>query len=305
MRYFDSDILRVAAGIFCCVAALAIGGSTQAQVVNAPFDPLSFDPPDPAQRFSGISIEQRLEAQVPMDLTFVDEGGHQMQLGDYLGDRPAILALVYYECPMLCNLVLDGVEAALDAMKLEVGEDFDVITVSIDPGETPELAAQNKANHLERLGKDGAERGWHFLTGEEVGIERLTSAVGFRYTYDPVTDQYAHAAGIMVLTPLGQVARYYYGVEYIPRDVEFGLMEASEGRIGSVVNQLLLLCFAYDPSTGKYGLLIFRTIQFISTLMILGFIAMYTILFFKSRKKKEAFKQQDTNAPDTTHGAAG
>ncbi len=305
MRYFDSDILRVAVGVTCCLATLASSWCVQAQVVPAPFDPLSFDPPDPAQQFSGVRIEQRLESQVPMDLFFVDEGGHQVQLGDYLGDRPAILALVYYECPMLCNLVLDGVEAVLDAMKFEVGEDFDVITVSIDPGETPELASQKKANHLERLGKESAERGWHFLTGEEVGIERLTSAVGFRYTYDPATDQYAHAAGIMVLTPMGQVARYYYGVEYIPRDVEFGLVEASEGRIGSIVDQLLLLCFAYDPSTGKYGLLIFRTIQFISTLMILGFITMYTILFFRSRKKKEAFRQQDANAPDTTHGAAG
>ena len=304
MLYINCHLRRVAAGVFCCVAALVFCWSAQAQVIGEPFDPLSFGPPDPAEQFSYISIEQRLEAQVPLDLTFVDEGGHQVQLGDFLGDRPAILALVYYECPMLCNLVLDGVEAALDAMSLEVGKDFDVITVSIDPGETPELAAQKKANHLERLGKEGAERGWHFLTGDEVGIERLADAVGFRFTYDPATDLYAHAAGIMVLTPMGQVSRYYYGIDYIPRDVRFGLVEASEGRIGNVVDQLLLLCFAYDPSTGKYGLVIFRTIQFFATLMILGFAAMYTLLYLKSRKKKKDAGPKGGDLADSTHGAA-
>ena len=304
MRYFDVNIFRVASGVFCCAATLAFSLSVQAQAIGEPFDPLSFGPPDPAKQFSYISIEQRLEAQVRLDLTFTDEEGNQVQLGDYLGDRPAILALVYYECPMLCNLVLDGVEAVLDAMKLEVGKDFDVITVSIDPGETPELAAQKKANHLERLGKEGAERGWHFLTGDEVGIEILASTVGFRYVYDPVTDQYAHAAGIMVLTPMGQVSRYYYGIEYIPRDVRLGLVEASEGRIGGLVDQLLLLCFAYDPSTGKYGLLIFRTIQFFATLMILGFVAMYTILYLKSRKTKKDAKRNGAVLSDTTHGAS-
>ncbi len=304
MLYINSHLRRVAAGVFCCVAALVFSWSAQAQVIGEPFDPLSFGPPDPAEQFSYISIEQRLEAQVPLDLTFVDEGGHQVQLGDFLGDRPAILALVYYECPMLCNLVLDGVEAALDAMSLEVGKDFDVITVSIDPGETPELAAQKKANHLERLGKEGAERGWHFLTGDEVGIERLADAVGFRFTYDPATDLYAHAAGIMVLTPMGQVSRYYYGIDYIPRDVRFGLVEASEGRIGNVVDQLLLLCFAYDPSTGKYGLVIFRTIQFFATLMILGFAAMYTLLYLKSRKKKKDAGPKGGDLADSTHDAA-
>ena len=304
MLYINCHLRRVAAGVFCCVAALVFCWSAQAQVIGEPFDPLSFGPPDPAEQFSYISIEQRLEAQVPLDLTFVDEGGHQVQLGDFLGDRPAILALVYYECPMLCNLVLDGVEAALDAMSLEVGKDFDVITVSIDPGETPELAAQKKANHLERLGKEGAERGWHFLTGDEVGIERLADAVGFRFIYDPATDLYAHAAGIMVLTPMGQVSRYYYGIDYIPRDVRFGLVEASEGRIGNVVDQLLLLCFAYDPSTGKYGLVIFRTIQFFATLMILGFATMYTLLYLKSRKTKKDAGPKGGDLADSTHDAA-
>lgn len=304
MRFLDSEIARIAGAIFCSAALLLFSWGVQAQVMRAPLDPLSFNGPDPAKQFIGIGIDQNLEAQVPLDLVFVDEDGEQVQLGDFLGDRPAILALVYYECPMLCNLVLDGVEIALTAMDIEVGTDFDVITVSIDPGETPELAARKKANHLERLGMESAERGWHFLTGDEVGIERLTDIVGFNFIYDPATDQYVHAAGIMVLTPLGQVARYYYGTEYIPRDVEFGLIEASEGRIGSVVNKILLLCFAYDPSTGKYGLLIFRTIQFFATLMILGFAAMYTLFYLKLRKAKKDSAPGGAGLEDTTQGTA-
>lgn len=287
-----------------CAFVLAVPSVSSAQAMKAPFDPLSFSGPDPAERFQDIKIEQRLEAQVPLDLTFTDERGHQVQLGDYLGDRPAILVLVYYECPMLCNLVLDGVEAVLGAVKYDIGTDYDVITVSIDPKETPELAARKKANHLERLNRDGAEEGWHFLTGDEVGIDILADTVGFRYVYDPATGQFAHAAGIMILTPLGQIARYYYGIDYIPRDVEFGLVEASQGRIGTIVDQLILLCFAYDPSTGKYGLLIFRTIQFAATLMLLGFAIMYTFLFLRMRKKKAAALLEEASSVHTTPGAA-
>ncbi len=304
MRFINFDIVRGTGAMFCSSAILLFCWCAEAQIMRAPMDPLSFNGPDPAKQFSAISIDQNLEAQVPLDLVFVDEDGEQVQLGDFLGDRPAILALVYYECPMLCNLVLDGVEIALAAMDIEVGTDFDVITVSIDPSETPELAARKKANHLERLGMESAERGWHFLTGDEVGIERLADIVGFNFAYDPATGQYAHAAGIMVLTPLGQVARYYYGTEYIARDVKLGLVEASEGRIGSVVDKLLLLCFAYDPSTGKYGLLIFRTIQFFATLMILGFVAMYTLFYLKSRKAKKDIEPGGAGLTDTTHGSA-
>ena len=305
MSHCLAQMRHIAGLSLVCSLALAFSGIASAQVMKAPFDPLSFSGPDVTERFQEINIEQKLEAQVRLDLTFTDEAGHQVQLGDYLGDRPAILALVYYECPMLCNLMLDGVEAVLGAMKYEIGTDYDVITVSIDPGETPELAAKKKANHLERLNRDGAESGWHFLTGDEVGIEILADTVGFNYIYDPTTDQYAHAAGIMILTPLGQVARYYYGIEYIPRDVEFGLVEASQGRIGSIVDKLVLLCFAYDPSTGKYGLLIFRTIQFAATLMLLGFATMYTLLFLRMRKNKAAALQHDAPPVDTTPGTVG
>lgn len=269
------------------LAVLALGtGLAGAQIAPAPPNELNLAGPDPSKRFEDISIEQNLDAQVPLELTFLDENGVPVSIAELLDNKPAILSLVYYDCPMLCNVVLDGVEAVIDGMKYEIDEDYEVITVSIDPGETPELAAAKKANHLERLHRDGADKGWHFLTGDEVGIDRLASTVGFRYAYDASTDQYAHAAGIMVLTPRGKVARYYYGVDYIPRDVEFGLVEASEGRVGNLVDKLVLLCFQYDPSTGQYGFLVINAMRIGAVLMILGFATMYAVLYFKARRKK-------------------
>jgi protein SCO1/2 len=259
-----------------------------AQIAPPPFEPLNIMGPDPAQQFKDIKIEQHLDAQVPIDLTFTKSNGEPISIAEALDGKPAILALVYYECPMLCNVMLNGVEGVIDAMKYEIGTDYNVITVSIDPGETPQLAAQKKAAHLERLHREGAEDGWHFLTGDEVGIERLAGTVGFRYAYDPSTDQYAHAGGIMVLTSTGRVARYYYGTEYIPRDVEFGLQEASAGRIGSVVDQLVLLCFQYDPATGKYGFYIIGAMRLMGAMMILGFATMYTVLYVRWRRAKRA-----------------
>lgn len=284
--YDRRNAARRAVAVVACVCAVTIALGAVAQI-PPPTDPLSFDAPDPAARFRSISIEQHLEAQVALDLQFVDETGAKVRLGDYVGDRPAILALVYYECPMLCNLMLDGVETAIQAVKYDIGTDYDVITVSIDPGETPELAAQKKANHLERLGVEGAEAGWHFLTGTEEAIEILADTVGYQYTYDPATDQYAHAAGIMVLTPTGKVARYFYGIEYIARDVEFGLAEASEGRVGSLVDQIVLLCYAYDPSKGTYGFIVIRAMQIGAVLMVLGFAVMYLLLYLSWRKKNK------------------
>lgn len=277
---------RLHSGWFVAAFLVLSSVGAFAQPVPAPMDPLSFTGPDPAEVYKEIAIEQHLDAQIPMDLEFVDEQGNKVRIGDYLGDRPAILALVYYECPMLCNLMLDGVEAVISAIKFDVGEDYDVITVSIDPGETPELAARKKANHLERLNKDGAEKGWHFLTGDEVAIQSLADTVGYGFSYDPKTDQYAHAAGIMVLTPQGKIARYHYGIEYIRRDVEFALTEASEGRIGTLVDKIVLLCFAYDPATGTYGFYIIGAMRIMAVLVVLGFVAMYTMLYLKSRKNK-------------------
>jgi len=279
------------------VAAFAAWGAAPAyaQIAPAPFEPLSITGPNPQEQFQDISIEQNLEAQVPIEMLVRDEAGNLVTLTELMDNKPAILALVYYECPMLCNIVLDGVEGVIDAMKYDIGDDYNVLTLSIDPGETPELAARKKANHLERLGRSGAQDGWHFLTADEDTIDAVADTVGFRYAYDPATDQYAHAAGIMVLTPRGKIARYYYGVEYIARDVEFGLVEASQGRIGSVVDQLVLLCFQYDPATGQYGVYIIGAMRIMAALMILGFALMYTTLYLRGRKKKREQARADAS----------
>ncbi|OFV88897.1 MAG: electron transporter SenC [Acidobacteria bacterium RBG_16_68_9] len=219
---------------------------------------------------SKIRIDQKLDEQVPLDLPFVDEHGRAVTLGQYFGTRPVVLALVYYECPMLCTQVLNGLTSVLTVLKFDAGREFDVVAVSFDPGETAGLARDKKRNYLGRYGRPGTDAGWHFLTGKQTAIDRLTDAVGFRYAYDEKTDQYAHAATIIVLTPQGRVSRYFYGIEYAPRDLRLGLVEASENRIGSVVDQALLLCYHYDPSEGKYGVAIINVIRLIGLLTIAG-----------------------------------
>ena len=217
-----------------------------------------------------VSIDQRLNEQLPLDLVFRDEAGQPVELGRYFGRRPVILTLVYYDCPMLCTLVLNGLVSALGVLSFDVGDQFDVVTVSFNPQDTPELAAAKKAHYLQRYGRPTAAQGWHFLTGEAASIERLTRAVGFRYAYDPEQKQFAHAAGIVVLTPQGRIARYFYGVEYAPRDLRLGLVEAADNRIGSPVDQLLLFCFHYDPATGKYGPIIMNVMRLAGVLTVLA-----------------------------------
>ena len=213
---------------------------------------------------SNIGIVQRLDEQVPLDLVFRDENGMTVQLADLMQqERPVVLALVYYECPMLCTQVLNGLLRSLRVVSLDVGRDFDVITVSIDPGETSDLAKAKKDEYVGRYRREGAGEGWHFLTGDAEQIERLAEAVGFHYEYDKETDLFIHASGIMVLTPTGRLARYFYGIEYSPKDLRLGLIEASENRIGSPVDQILLLCFQYDPTTGKYGLVIMNSLRLV------------------------------------------
>jgi cytochrome c oxidase subunit 2 len=200
-----------------------------------------------------IHIEQRLDAQVPLDLTFRDEAGRSVPLREYFDGKPVVLVLAYYDCPMLCTLVLNGLTSSLTDLRFNVGREFNVVTVSIDPREQPALAAAKKEVYVKRYGRAGASAGWHFLTGDEAEIKQLAQAVGFRYAYDPATGQYAHAAGIMILTPEGRVARYLYGIEYPPKDLRLGLVEASHDRIGSPVDQVLLLCYHYDVATGRYA----------------------------------------------------
>lgn len=228
-----------------------------------------------------VGIQQNLNQQIPPDLMFTDDLGRTVRLGDYFGKRPMILNLVYYNCPMLCNEVLSGLENSLRMMKFDVGKEFDVLTVSFDPRETPEMAAQKKSVFLKRYKRPGAEQGWHFLVGRQDAIHALTEAAGFQYEYDEQTKQFAHASAIMILTPQGKIAQYYYGIEYPPKDLRLGLVEAGQGEIGSVVDQLLLYCYHYDPNKGKYSAIVMRIVRLagVATMLSLG-----ALIFLMARR---------------------
>jgi protein SCO1/2 len=208
-----------------------------------------------------VRIDQKLDAPVPLDLRFVDEAGRDVTLGQYFGKRPVVLALVYYQCPMLCTLVLDGLTSAIGTMNLTAGKDFDVVVVSFNPGEPPSLAANSKAGIVKRYARPGTDGGFHFLTGREESIRALADAVGFRYAWDHAINQYAHPAAVTVLTPGGHVSRYLFGVDFAPRDVRLALVEAGDGKIGTVLDQALLYCYHYDPFSGKYGLALMSVIR--------------------------------------------
>lgn len=220
-----------------------------------------------------VGFDQRLGEQIPLNLQFTDEKGQTVALEGYFGQRPVVLALVYYECPMLCSMVLNGMTTSLRALKFEAGSEFEVVVVSFDPSETPDLARTAKQTYLERYDRPDAENGWHFLTGDEQTIQTLTRSVGFRYVYLPEEDQFAHAAGILALTPDGRIARYFYGVEYAPRDIRLGLIEAADNQIGSMVDQVLLYCFHYDPTTGRYSAVAMNIVRLAAlvTIACLGF----------------------------------
>jgi protein SCO1 len=250
--------------IFC--TTLSAFSQRMTQGILSP--PASVRPPG----LKNVGIEQRLNEQIPPDLAFRDEAGKRVHLADYFGKKPMILNLVYYQCPMLCGEVLSGLESALRVMKFDVGKEFDVLTISFDPRETPEMAAKKKAEFLKRYGRAGAEQGWHFLTGPKESIDALTKAAGFQYDYNEKTGQFAHATAIMVLTPGGKISQYYYGVEFAPKDLRLGLIQASGNKIGTVVDQVLLYCYHYDPATGKYGAIISRVLQLaaVATIIIMG-----------------------------------
>lgn len=202
---------------------------------------------------AGVGIDQKLNQQVPLNLQFRDEFGRTLPLSTYFHGKPVLLALVYYSCPMLCTQILNGMIGSLKAVSLDPSKDFEVVSVSFDPKDTFELAASKKQMYLRRFARTGSANGFHFLTGDEASIKPLMDAIGFHYKYDPETDQFAHASGIMILTPEGRLSRYFYGVEYAPRDIRLGLVEASQNKIGNLADQALLFCYHYDPTTGKYG----------------------------------------------------
>jgi len=224
-----------------------------------------------------IGITQNLGAQVPLDLAFKDEAGRDVHLGDYFKDRPVILTLVYYRCPSLCTMVLNDMVRSIRTMDLTAGKDFQIVTVSFDPNETPDLAAAKKKQYMASYHHPGAENGWHFLTGKQPEISRLTESVGFHYAWDEGSKTYAHASGIMILTPSGKISRYFYGIDYAPSDLKLSLIAASSRKIGSPTEKILLYCFCYDPKTGRYGLMVWRMVQVgcaITILALGGFIGL-------------------------------
>ena len=232
---------------------------------------------------SRIAVDQRLNTQIPLDLPFVDENGRDVKLGDYFGKRPVILALVYYECPMLCTQVLNGLVTALGVMNFEPNREFDVVAVSFNPREGPGLASQKKAAYVERYGRPHTAPGWHFLTGTQSSITRLTEAVGFQYEYDPEIKQFAHGAAVEVLTPRGVLSKYFYGIEYSARDIRLGLIEAAEERIGSAIDDVLLFCYHYDPSTGKYGASVLRMVRAGAIATVVVFLSFLTVSLRRER----------------------
>jgi protein SCO1 len=225
-----------------------------------------------------VRYDQRLGERVPLDLAFRDEMGRAVKLGDYFGERPVLLVLAYYRCPMLCDLVLQGVEISLKPLKLEPGKDFDVVVASIDAQETPAQAAAKKREILARYGRPRTAGGWHFLTGPQPSIDRLADAAGFRYVYDPQRNEFAHAAGIVILTPEGQVSRYLFGVEYPPRDVQLSLVESAGGRIGGLVDQVLLYCFHYDPMIGRYSAATLNIVRLAAVATVVGLVLLIVLL---------------------------
>lgn len=235
-----------------------------------------------------VGIQQKLNEQLPLDAVFKDENGKEVRLGEYFGKgKPVILALVYFECPMLCNEVLNGLTGSLKGVSFDAGKDFDVVAVSFDAreNEMPELAKNKKAGYLKRYERAGTENGWHFLTGTQAEIDKLTKAVGFNYKFDEATNQFAHAGGIMMTTPDGRLSRYFYGIDYQPRDLKFGLIDSSEGKIGNPAEQLYLYCFHYDPATGNYGLAVLRVMRAAAVLMLIAMGAMIFAFWRKNKSK--------------------
>jgi protein SCO1/2 len=280
-----SPHLRVSGFMFMLFVSLSMSVAAQPGVPSVG-SPLYGQRPDIGEPSSGlppmlqkVSLEQRLNEQLPLELVFHDEIGREVKLAEYFrAGRPVILSLVFYECPMLCNQVLNGLVSSIKTLSFTAGKEFEVVTVSFDAREGPELARNKKESYMVRYQRPGAEDGWHFLTGEQASIDALTKAVGFNYAYDAATNQFAHASGIIVLTPQGKIARYFYGIDYAPRDLRFGLIEASENKIGSPVDKLLLYCYHYDPSTGKYGAVVMNIMRLAGIITLIGIVSLIVLL---------------------------
>jgi protein SCO1 len=269
---------------FCLLAAATARG----QYAQPPVGPVPTG--NSTEVLKKVGIEQKLNSQIPLDLSFRDEEGREVRLGEYFRNgKPVVLTLVYYECPMLCNQVLNGVVGTLQALSFTPGREFEVVTVSFDPREGPELAAKKKETYLKRFGREGAGAGWHFLTGDKASIDALAQSVGFRYVWDEQSQQFAHASAIMVATPEGRLSHYFYGIEYSPKDLRLALVESSKGQIGTPVDELILYCYHYDPSTGRFAP-VMAVLRAAGVLTVFGVVALILFLVRLTRRKEEEIK---------------
>jgi protein SCO1 len=257
------------------------------------------------QALREIGFDQNIDQRLPIDTMFRNEAGAAVRLGDYFGKRPVVLVFAYYDCPMLCTMVINGLSSALGVLSLNPGQDFEIVTVSFNPRDTPASATAKKAVYLERYRRPGAAEGWHFLTGDQPQIDRLTKAAGFRYVWDEQTKQYAHPSGVIVVTPDGRLSKYLFGIEYGPRDLRLGIVEASEGKVGTPVDALLLYCYHYDPMTGRYGLAIMRAVRMAGAATVLALAAFIVVMVRRERHGAPGTMAPGTVAPGTRHPFRG
>jgi len=285
-------LLKLKLLAFILVSLVSISAQKTEHYNSPLYSPKKYDPTQTSSSglpdaLKTIGIEQKLGAALPLEAEFKDENGKGVRLSEYFNKgRPVILAFVYYECPMLCNEVLNGLTGSLKGISMNAGKEFDVVAISFDvrENEKPGLAANKKASYMERYGRPGTEKGWHFLTGSQASIEAATKAAGFGFEWDEKSNQFAHAGGIMIATPEGKLSRYLYGIDYSPKDIKFGVIESAENKVGSAADQLLLYCYHYDPATGKYGLAILSVVRLAAIATLLGMGAMGFVFWRRNKK---------------------
>ncbi len=287
----------------CAVVAAGCARPVCAQMGGGPAAGYKVEPSTPASAMPAplrdIGFDQNLNQRIPLDTAFRDESGRTVHIGDYFGKRPVVLLFAYFDCPMLCTQVINGLSSALGVLTLEPGKDFEILTVSFNPRDTPKSAAEKKAIYLQRYKHPGAAESWHFLTGDQDSIARLTKAAGFRYAWDAETQQFAHPTGVIVLTPDGRLARYLFGIEYGPRDLRYAIVEASSGKVGNAVDALLLYCYHYDPATGRYGLVVMRALRIAGIATVLA-IGSFIGLMLRWEKKQAAVRTSSTSSTLST-----
>jgi protein SCO1/2 len=290
--------------LICAAFVLVAASPAFAQMTGAPAAGYKLEPGMSSSQIpealKGIGFDQHLNERVPLDAAFTDETGRQVRLGDYFGKRPVVLVFAYYECPMLCTMALNGLGSALNVLSLEPGNDFEIVTISFDPRDTPASASAKKTQYIARYKHPRAPEAWHFLTGDQASIERVTKAAGFRYVWDADTKQFAHPTGVIVLTPDGRLARYLFGVEYGPRDLRYALVEASDGKVGSRVDTLLLYCFHYDPMTGRYGLVIMRAIRLAGAATVLALCSFIIVMVKREKRRGSGLRARGSSGGSAT-----